>query len=622
VPNLVELHPYIRDNTLSTKVKNELTSDNNGHKSDLIRHGHNIRNFLKSFCESSPDITEGIIVITDNGSLVAAAQWPVEQDIDAKITSTLNMAITRQSPVKIVPAISSNAKRQSCIIAVPLIVNQKTIGATALSMDTTDNKLTTERLLELEQKTDTIASLLQKELSTTRPADVNKLLQLQHAFLQKTKLEDALITLVNEMANILKFKRISVGLVKSKQVQLIAISNNTTFIKDHQLAQSITEAMNEAVDQLESVSYPALQADKPCIRLAHQALSKKTDDAVCCIPLLQDGRAIGAISLETQDKASFNQEAILWFEKIANFITPLITLKQKAEQSWFQHAKNACVNLSRQWLDSKNHSVKAVAACFIAIALGLAFIPTTYNIGAQAHIEGATQCVMSAPVKGYIQEAYVKPGDLVKKGDLLITLADQDLLLEKQKWETEITQQENNFSGALARQDRTQYAISQAKAAQAQAELTLINQELARSRIVAPIDGIILEGDLSQSLGAPVKLGDSLMTIAPQGQYRLMIDIDERDINQISHGQTGVLALTAIPTEKIAFTVKRITPVAIVKHGQNTYEVEAEISDTNTYLRPGLQGVAKVNAGEKPVLWRLAHHAIDWIRLSIWKWSY
>jgi multidrug resistance efflux pump len=218
--------------------------------------------------------------------------------------------------------------------------------------------------------------------------------------------------------------------------------------------------------------------------------------------------------------------------------------------------------------------------------------------------------------------AKVRPGDTVKAGDVLIKLADQDLLLEKDKWESEVIQQENNFSGALARQDRTQYAISQAKATQARAELALIKQQLTRSSIVAPIDGVILEGDLSQSLGAPVKLGDTLMKIAPRNQYRLMIDVDERDIADVQIGQKGYLALSAQPVEKMAFVIERITPMAQIKNGHNTFEVEAKLTDSKLFLRPGLLGVAKIEAGKRPIVWSLSHRIINWLRLTFWKWGF
>jgi multidrug efflux pump subunit AcrA (membrane-fusion protein) len=144
---------------------------------------------------------------------------------------------------------------------------------------------------------------------------------------------------------------------------------------------------------------------------------------------------------------------------------------------------------------------------------------------------------------------------------------------------------------------------------------------LARTRLLAPIDGVVIKGDLSQTLGAPVQRGDALMTIAPAEQYRLIVDVDERDIAHLQAGQTGELALASLPGETLKFKVERVTPVAAVRDGRNVFEIEARLDNATALLRPGLQGVAKVKAGERSIAWIWGHRSLDWLRLALWNWS-
>lgn len=581
-----------------------------------------IQSHLNTLCERLEHIAQATIALTDNRehSLAITAQWPQEHELSSAKKNTLDAAIQRASSVKIVPAISEHNSNQACIIATPLISDNKILGVIALSITTSDNKTTTARLIELEQSVASFTALILSGNAAGRPADANKLLQLQATFLAQESLKDASAAFVNELANILKFNRVSIGLLKNQVIDIIAISNYVEFQHHQHDVPSLSAAMEEAFDQAESVAFPALVDDKPRVHLAHQALVKKTGNATCSIPLIHNQEVIGAICLEHQTKSNMNREAIAWYEHIANFIAPLLILKQEAERPWYKRASESFKTYWQSLFSQDNQTPKIVVGILTLTILGLLF-PVSYHVGARAHIEGATQRILAAPVEGFIKQAYVRPGDMVKKDQLLIELADQDLILEKEKWESEIVQQENDFSAALARQDRTQYAISQAKATQARAELSLIKQKLQRSHIVAPIDGVILEGDLSQSLGAPVALGDRLMTVAPKNQYRLIIDIDERDIANVGIGKSGLLALSAIPTEKIAFTVERITPMASVKDGRNTYEVEAKIHNKNIYLRPGLQGVAKIEAGKRSTIWSLSHRIVNWLQLTFWKWG-
>jgi multidrug efflux pump subunit AcrA (membrane-fusion protein) len=160
----------------------------------------------------------------------------------------------------------------------------------------------------------------------------------------------------------------------------------------------------------------------------------------------------------------------------------------------------------------------------------------------------------------------------------------------------------------------------QARLEEARAKLQLVETQLDRVRLTAPFDGVIITGDLTQSLGAPVKKGEALLTLAPEHDYRVMLEVDERDIAELGIGQSGHLALTALPGDALAFEVARITPVATPGQGRNFFEVEARLSAKHADLRPGLQGVAKVEAGSRSLLWIWTHRVYGWMRLMLWSW--
>jgi multidrug resistance efflux pump len=160
--------------------------------------------------------------------------------------------------------------------------------------------------------------------------------------------------------------------------------------------------------------------------------------------------------------------------------------------------------------------------------------------------------------------------------------------------------------------------ISQSKAAETQAMLTLAETQLDRTKLLAPFDGIVIKGDLSQTLGAPVQRGEVLMVLAPNDSFRLILEVDETDIASIQPGQQGELALAARPEQPLAFTTRRIVPVATAAEGRNYFEVEATPDAAQANLRPGLSGVAKIEVGQRSLGWLLFHRAAAWLRLSLW----
>ena len=91
-------------------------------------------------------------------------------------------------------------------------------------------------------------------------------------------------------------------------------------------------------------------------------------------------------------------------------------------------------------------------------------------------------------------------------------------------------------------------AILAAQIDQVEAMLSLVTDKLARATLLAPFDGIVVSGDLHQLLGTPVELGKVLFQIAPLDAYRVILQVEERDIAHLKVGQQGELTLSGIPT--------------------------------------------------------------------------
>ena len=151
--------------------------------------------------------------------------------------------------------------------------------------------------------------------------------------------------------------------------------------------------------------------------------------------------------------------------------------------------------------------------------------------------------------------------------------------------------------------------------------MALAQHKLDRAEVTAPLDGVIVSGDLSQLLGAPVERGKVLFELAPLGAYRVILQVDDRDIGYVSVGQSGELALAGLTDMTLPFTVKSVTSVSTPEEGRNFFRVEAEISDSADRLRPGMEGVGKISIEERRLIWIWTRNFVNWIRLTFWTWS-
>ena len=113
-----------------------------------------------------------------------------------------------------------------------------------------------------------------------------------------------------------------------------------------------------------------------------------------------------------------------------------------------------------------------------------------------------------------------------------------------------------------------------------------------------------------------------LFEIAPLDNYRVVLQVDERQITGIRLGQSGELVLSSMPNSSFPVSVSKITPVSMAKEGRNTFRVEAQLqSDSGVRLRPGMEGLAKIHIDDRRLIWIWTHELVNWIKLKFWAWT-
>ena len=173
---------------------------------------------------------------------------------------------------------------------------------------------------------------------------------------------------------------------------------------------------------------------------------------------------------------------------------------------------------------------------------------------------------------------------------------------------------------ALAEGDRAAAAISNADLAEARAQSQLIAARLARLAVTAPIDGLIVAGDLSQRIGGPVTRGETLFEVAQLDGWRLSIDVSEYDLGLVTDGQQGRAVLAGLPQVPVPFEVRSVASVSSPGEGENRFRVEATVTDRPAGLRPGMEGVAKIDAGRTSLARAWLRGTLVRLRLLIWRW--
>jgi RND family efflux transporter MFP subunit len=510
-----------------------------------------------------------------------------------------------------------------CQLAHPLQIDGEPRGVVGLELDARPEAQLRVAMRDLQWGSGWLEVLLRRHADPQEAARqrLKLALDLVAALLEQEGLNEGGAALATELATRLGCDRVALGALKGGRIRLRALSHSGQFNKRANLMRAIELAMDEAVDQRETVVYPPIEGAAPQVTLAHGQLLKESEaGAALTLPLARGETIVGALTLERPAGFSFDTASLELCDAVAAVAGPIVELKVAAERNLLAHAAESCRLLWRKVAGPRHPGYKLAAAGTALAALFFAFATGEFRVSAESTVEGEVQRVISAPINGFVKEAPRRAGDTVRKGEVIGRFDDRELKLERVKLVGQTTQYGQQVREAMAQRNRAQAGIVLAQLDQAQAQLALVEEQLARTEMVAPFDGVIVSGDLSQKLGAPVERGQSMFEVAPLDSFRIALRVDERDFGHVVPGQKGELAVTAIPDQRFPFVVTRITAVNTAKDGKNTFRVEARLDGEPGRLRPGMEGVGKIRIDERRLVWIWSHSLIEWVQLWLWSW--
>ncbi len=584
---------------------------------------HLIQSWLDLQCRMLAGAIRAVVLFPESGGshYRPVAGWPSGIAATPALSSAAASALQQQKIVLRDRASSpAAADQEGDIVACPLLRGGQICGVVAVEV--TSREAAHQKLLA--QTLGSGSAWLDLLLSDRSSVSANRLLSIVEiiaATLEHDQLKDAASTFVTHLAARLKCERVSLGFLRGNHVRVEVVSRSASMDHRTKLVTAIGAAMEEAIDQDTTVLFPDKPDEKFQVVRAHLELATQHGGgSICTVPLVHQGELIGAVTLEHKDPDRFDAEIVTLCETIVALVGPILEDRRRQARWLDARLAREARTLTNKLFGSGHLMTKLVGTCAVALATLSVFATAEYRVTADATLEGTVQRAVVAPFTGYIAEANVRPGDIVSEGQVLAALDDNDLTLERLTLASEKSQYEKEYREALAAHESAQVAILRAQIDKATAQLALVEEQLARTQVTAPLAGIVINGDLSQALGAPVERGDALFEIAPLDSYRVMLEVDETQVGVLESGQTGRLALAGFPADYLSFVVERITPISTPADGRNYFAIEASLDNTPDALRPGMHGVGKIDIGTRRLIWIWTHGLTDWFRLWSWSW--
>ena len=579
-----------------------------------------IAGWLDIQCRGLEGVIRGVVVLraSELGSFAPAGIWPPGIEGNPKLAAVVERVLADRRVT--VERHKTPHRQDAAYIAHPITVDDELYGVVALEVEGRTDSRMQDLVRQLGWGIGWLEALARRKTFTSK-ARLVTVLELVATALRHDRFQAAATAVATDLATIFGCERVTIGFMNGRRIGAAALSHSATFGKKTNLVRASEAAMDEAADQLATVVYPPRKVGSFQVTRAHAELAGQHGaGAICTVPMTVGGKVLGAVVLEMPAGVALDARTVELCEYAALLLGPVLDLRRKEDRWLTQKAAESIAMRVRHLLGPQHVALKTSVALAILVILFFAFVEGDYRITADAALEGTVQRAVTAALPGFILEARARAGDVVRDGDLIARLDDRDIQLERIKLVSQRAQREGEYSQALASHERSRGQVLQAQLAQVDAQIALAEEQLSRTRLVAPFDALVVKGDLTQSLGAPVERGAVLFELAPLDVYRIILKVDERDIADVRVGQRGHLVLASMPQDAILMEVKKVTPVSVADQGRNYFRVEAIAQGPGINLRPGMEGVGKIEVEQRKLFWIFTHKLVHWVRMWAWSW--
>lgn len=447
-------------------------------------------------------------------------------------------------------------------------------------------------------------------------------------------IEDGAGRLGRELQRYLQADRVMVGYCEDEDAScsLVADTTQNTIDRHSEETRLIQAVLEESAGRKSASLWPPHDRENRHALQAHEQLVDRLQcRAVTASPLTTEkGQTIGAIVV-TYGLTSVNDDLTANTESAADILgTADSHAAILARRTWtFLAAASAPIAATLMLLDrsapgpgsyfkrlwrhaftsQRRRTIGVIAAALTAIML----LPLHYRIDCEAELQPVWRRFVATPFDGTLQECLVRPGEYVERGTLLALMDEREINWELAGIQADMSRARKEHNSHLAEHNSGDAAIARHEVDRLQHRSDLLTFRSENLELRSPIDGIVVSGDHRDEEGVPLKTGDTLFEIAPLDLMFVEIAVPEEDIRWVREGMPVRLQLNAMPAKLIDATVSRVYPRAELKDHDNVFIVEAEISNSDGLLRPGMRGNVQIISDRHTLGWNLLHKPTAWL---------
>lgn len=438
-------------------------------------------------CRRVHGVAGGVVLLVtpeDDLRFIPAAYWPDKQASLQHLAEVAQRAVVERRGLVLRRQPQGEAAA-GYDVAYPIQVKGRLLGVVALDVEPRSEGGLREVMNQLQWGSAWMEVLFHRGQSSRDLAPQQRLetvVNMLATMVSHEGFRGSVVALAAALATHFECDRVSLGFLRQGSIRVEALSHSAQFTKDANLMRAIATAMDEAVDQEADVVYPPQAGQESLVTRGHAELARQFGNgSICSFPLTEGGRVVGAMTLERPAALPFDRQTIEICESVAALAGPILEVHRR-DGRWLGRKILDTASLHLGRLIGPHHiGLKLGAAALVAVVLFLSLATGTYRVTADAVMEPSKRQALVAAFIGYLQTAPLRAGDLVKQGQVLATLDDRDLRLERNRWQSQQEQSQRQYYDALGSGKASQTQILSAQIAQDRAQVALFEAQIGRT---------------------------------------------------------------------------------------------------------------------------------------------
>ncbi|PYS55467.1 MAG: hypothetical protein DMG13_03945 [Acidobacteria bacterium] len=149
-------------------------------------------------------------------------------------------------------------------------------------------------------------------------------------------------------------------------------------------------------------------------------------------------------------------------------------------------------------------------------------------------------------------------------------------------------------------------------------QVRILDQELGKTEIRAPIHGVVATPFVERKLNQHLDPGEELCRIVDVARVTVEMQVPEKELADVRPGNLVWMKARSLPSTDLQGRVDFIAPVAQTVNGQQMVVVRSELQNDELLLKPEMTGVAKIYCGDRRIIDLFTRRIIRWVRTEFW----